>query len=176
MSAEMSEEEQLEGIDPMIHAWLQSQGEREWHMFARSYNWDGGVQPLIWIAKQPACAAETAIEIFLGVEPFDFDHVQNLHDDCQRWRETKARGEFHAIDEMYCRAFKLVERISMRWRSNGYQMAGLPTEKRHREHAHQVDRTGDRGPTPARSCVAPDTSRFHGLEAAPEAGYVRGRS
>ena len=45
-------------------AWLATQNPTVWHYVACNWDWDWGVEPLMWIAQQPECDAGTAATLF----------------------------------------------------------------------------------------------------------------
>lgn len=41
----------------------------EWHQLALHWNWDDGVEPLLWVTRQPLCDRGTALYIYWGASP-----------------------------------------------------------------------------------------------------------
>lgn len=44
--------------------WMKKRDSGDWHRVASTYNWDFGVEPLLWIANQPTCEKATALHMF----------------------------------------------------------------------------------------------------------------
>lgn len=60
--------EPMAGSDESNHAdaiaWLEGQDPAVWHYVAEHWDWDRGVEPLAWIARQDRCDAGTAASLF----------------------------------------------------------------------------------------------------------------
>jgi hypothetical protein len=52
-----------------LAAWLRSASPDGWHAMADGWNWDNGIEPLAWIARQPDCDKATALTIYWRTEP-----------------------------------------------------------------------------------------------------------
>ena len=49
--------------------WLQSNGPREWHQVATSWNWDAGYEVLNWLIEQKTLDRGTAVSLFFLASP-----------------------------------------------------------------------------------------------------------
>jgi Domain of unknown function (DUF4274) len=48
----------------VLAGYLEKGGPDEWHKIASGWNWDGGVEPLKWIIRQPQCDRATALLVY----------------------------------------------------------------------------------------------------------------
>jgi hypothetical protein len=44
--------------------YLEKSSPEEWHQIAWNWNWDNGIEPLLWIIRQPQCNKGTALLIY----------------------------------------------------------------------------------------------------------------
>jgi hypothetical protein len=51
-------------IEQDIISWLEEQRSEVWHAIGDNWNWDYGLDPLIWLVQQPECDAGTARSVF----------------------------------------------------------------------------------------------------------------
>lgn len=65
--------------------WLAAHGPDDWHAVARSWNWDRGYAPLLWILEQPDCDRATATLLFWRACPDSVLTSETL-EDAQRSR------------------------------------------------------------------------------------------
>ena len=69
--------------------WMSGKGAPEWHGVALSWNWDNGLEPLLWVVDQPGCDRATALTLFWMCDPFDYmEEGRRLYD---------PRGEAHQL-------------------------------------------------------------------------------
>lgn len=54
----------MPNIEQDILSWLKEQRTEVWHAIGDNWNWDYGVDPLIWLVQQPECDAGTARSVF----------------------------------------------------------------------------------------------------------------
>lgn len=57
-------------LEKIVIDWMSNQGPPEWHGVAFNWNWDLGLEPLLWIVDQPTCDKATALTVFWLTEPF----------------------------------------------------------------------------------------------------------
>ncbi|MBA4174733.1 MAG: hypothetical protein C0511_19285 [Hyphomicrobium sp.] len=55
-------------------AFMQGKSPDLWHRFADGVNWDGSLEGLYWVVRQPACDRATAAMIFWKGEPAGYDY------------------------------------------------------------------------------------------------------
>jgi hypothetical protein len=56
-----------------IAHWLQHEADPDgWHHFVFHHNWDHGLDPLLWVIRQPACDKATALLAFYMSRPGEF--------------------------------------------------------------------------------------------------------
>jgi len=69
---------------PRVAEWLRRDAEPDgWHVSVSNWNWDHGLEPLLWIARQPACDKATALRIFYWSRPGEllgFEHRNEVPD------------------------------------------------------------------------------------------------
>jgi Domain of unknown function (DUF4274) len=56
-------------LEKIVIDWMSNKGAPEWHGVAVNWNWDIGVEPLLWIVDQPDCDKATALTVFWWSEP-----------------------------------------------------------------------------------------------------------
>lgn len=79
---------------------------QEWHYFAWRYNWDDGIEPLLWIVNQSLCDKGTALLIYWRGQP---QNIQLLN----TYENDEARG-YHAL------YINLIEKIEERFRKDDF--------------------------------------------------------
>lgn len=57
-------------LETVVLNWLARQGPREWHGVAAHWNWDNGVEPLLWVLEQRECDKGTALSVFWSCDPY----------------------------------------------------------------------------------------------------------
>lgn len=57
-------------LEKIVIDWMSNKGAPEWHGVAVNWNWDCGLEPLLWIVNQPDCDKATALTVFWMSEPF----------------------------------------------------------------------------------------------------------
>lgn len=93
-----------------IANWLRSASPSQWHSMATQWNWDYGMEPLVWIARQPNCAKATALDIYWKIQP-DFYAASDF-----------LPAELGAWDELACAT---AVHIARRWREGFYQQSDI---------------------------------------------------
>lgn len=90
--------------------WMSRRNSSDWHRVASSFNWDVGMEPLLWIAEQPTCEKATALHMFWYSCP----------DNTLRY-ETLEQAE-----ASYCgNDFRLTKRIADNWSAGRYSNANI---------------------------------------------------
>ena len=72
-------------LETIVLKWLAQKGPREWHGVAAHWNWDAGVEPLLWVLEQPDCDKGTALSVFWACDPYD--QMDERHPACKPGRE-----------------------------------------------------------------------------------------
>ncbi|HYV12132.1 MAG TPA: DUF4274 domain-containing protein [Pyrinomonadaceae bacterium] len=58
-------------LEKIVIDWMSNKGAPEWHGVAVNWNWDNGVEPLLWIVDQLDCDKATALTVFWWAGPVD---------------------------------------------------------------------------------------------------------
>ena len=85
-------------LEKIVIEWMSTKGAVEWHGVAVNWNWDNGVEPLLWIVDQPDCDKATALTVFWMCEPFYY-----VHKSCRGYNPQEE-------------GYKLVHRILGNWK------------------------------------------------------------
>ncbi|WP_316014151.1 DUF4274 domain-containing protein [Roseobacter sp. HKCCA0434] len=58
-----------ETLNERLLGWMKTRGPDDWHRVVSTYNWDNGMRPLLWIARQPQLDRATAHTMFWLTSP-----------------------------------------------------------------------------------------------------------
>lgn len=80
----------------MLMTWLPQGAPDDWHRVALSWNWDNGIEPLLWIASQSGCDAGTAMLTFWKNNPDYFLQFRDRNAvlEKERGRESEQTSGF----------------------------------------------------------------------------------
>ena len=58
-------------LETIVIDWMTRKGPPEWHGVAAHWNWDNGIEPLLWVLDQEDCDQGTALSVFWACDPYD---------------------------------------------------------------------------------------------------------
>jgi Domain of unknown function (DUF4274) len=114
-------------IFPAFARWLmQESTPDDWHRFVPNWNWDYGIEPLLWIVQQKECDRATALTAFYWTRPGEF-------------LGERAEVKPYALD-----SFDLINEIRQRFLAGFYARSSLAFDgaRAFREEAY-VDESDD---------------------------------
>jgi Domain of unknown function (DUF4274) len=114
-------------VFPALASWLmQESTPDDWHRFVPSWNWDYGIEPLLWIIQQKDCDRATALTAFYWTRPGQF-------------LVERAKVQQYALD-----SFDLINEVRQRFLDGFYTRSSLAFDgaRAFREEAY-VDSTDD---------------------------------
>ena len=99
-------------LETIVIEWLARKGPREWHGVAAHWNWDQGVEPLLWVLEQPDCDKGTALSVFWACDPYD--QMDERHPLCSPGREDYQIAPSAVVRSMVDEARATVEALPAR--------------------------------------------------------------
>ncbi|MCC6477775.1 MAG: DUF4274 domain-containing protein [Sphingomonadaceae bacterium] len=135
--------------------WLKSASSDEWHSMAIQWNWDYGIEPMVWIARQPNCDKATALDIYWNIQPDFYAASDFVADGRACWDMVACATAVH-IPRRWHKGFYQRSQISWRpdrcWENTDMNRLGADESMKHTLSGNEIDESLFRRQIPPAYC------------------------